>query len=471
MELTVVKSHYIFMESQSNRVYGGKYYAHSLRRGIARHLGRLRHYRLIKKQKDTRILVILHLFYMDAWKEICEYLKNLSPYNYSLIVTCMEGCYDDDTLSSIKVFKPETTIIKCENIGWDVLPFLTSLHSINLSDYDVVFKLQSKGTKRHETFLYNQYFRKRSWFLNLFEGCMGAFTVHTAIRDLIDENKGIGLVAAKNLIVEDPIHKQHFVEEALKELGLPYPKPYRFISGTCFAVRAILLERIKDLEIAPEKFNSTGFSFAHRMERIICFPPLWEGLKMSGPNVLVLRRMLWFFFPYGWWSRKYNGVRMLKDARVHVDDQFAFDCIEPSLIKDWKYKDISLGEIRREYRRHGELIPLSESLPYKYIVTRDKSIYQEYCEYNKRIWKNDQMSQQRFDELIDSLEREENINDNDIVLVDENIIWDGQHRCCWLLSKYGEEHVINVLHCNRFTPYYPFLLRLLYTIKKFFVSR
>ena len=101
------------MESQHNRVYGGKYYAHSLRRGVARYLGTLRYYRLIKKQRDTRILVILHLFYMDAWKEIHEYLKNLSPYNYSLVVTCMEGCYDDDTLTTIKEFKPDTKIIKC----------------------------------------------------------------------------------------------------------------------------------------------------------------------------------------------------------------------------------------------------------------------------------------------------------------------------------------------------------------------
>lgn len=449
------------MEIKSNKVYGGKYYAHSLRRGIARYMGEIWYYRLIKKQKDTHILVILHLFYMDAWKEICEYLKNLSPYNYSLIVTCMEGCYDEDTLTTIKVFKPDAKIIKCENVGWDVLPFLTALHSINLSDYDVVFKLQSKGTKRQHIFLYGQYFRKRSWFLNLFEGCIGAFTVHTAIHNLIDKNKNIGLVAAKNLIVEDPIHKKHMVEEALMDLKLPYPKPYLFVSGTCFAVRANLLERIKELKVLPEMFNSKGFSFAHRMERIICFPSLWEGLKMTGPKVLSFRRMIWVFFPSGWWKKKYNGVRMLKDPRVHVDDQFAFDCIEPSLIKDWDFKSISLGEINRKYNPQGKIITLSETLPYQYIITRDEAIYKEYCEYNKRTWSNDLMSQQRFDRLIDSMEREGNTDINNIVVYDNNIIWDGQHRCCWLLSKFGDNYKINVLHCNRYYPKLPIPLRLL----------
>lgn len=454
------------MNGVHNRIFGGKYYAHSMRRGIVRYMGKLRYSHLIKRQKDTRILVILHLFYMDAWKEIREYLKNLSPYNYSLIVTCMEGCYDDDTLSSIKAFKPEAIIIKCENKGWDVLPFLISLHSITLSDYDIVFKLQSKGTKRHHTFLYNQFFIKRSWFLNLFEGCIGAFTVHTTIHNLIDKNQNIGLVAAKNLIVEDPIHKQHMVEETLKELGLPLPKSYLFVSGTCFAIRANLLEIIKELEFAPEKFNTNGFSFAHRMERIICFPPLWEGLQITGPEVLRIRRLQWLFSRYGWWGRKYNGVRVLKDPRVHVDDQFAFDCIEPSLIRDWEFINISLGEIRRQYSPQGECISLSETLPYKYIIKREKEIYQEYCEYNKRTWQNNQMSQQRFDELIDNLERNGNNNSNNIVIVDNNIIWDGQHRCCWLLSKYGEKHIINVLHCNRFRPHYPLLIQFIINLRR-----
>ncbi len=458
------------MNEVHNRIYGGKYYANPMRRSIARYMGKLRYYHLIRQQKDTRILVILHLFYMDSWNEICEYLKNLSPYNYSLVVTCMEGCYDDDTLSSIKSFKPGTTILKCENVGWDVLPFLTVLHSINLSDYDVVFKLQSKGTKRDYIFLYNQYFRKRSWFLNLFEGCVGAFTVHRAIRDLIDKNKNIGLVAARNLIVEDPIHKQHMVGEALKELELPLPRPYRFVSGTCFAIRSGLLQRIKELDISPESFNTKRFSFAHRMERIICFPPLWEGLQMTGPNVLVFRRLQWLLYPRAWIWKKYNGVRMLKDPRVHVDDQFAFDCIEPTLIKNWNFKNISLGEIRRELIPHSEYITLSETLPYKYIISRDESLYKEYCEYNKRTWNNDEMSKKRFDNLIDSLEREGNKNTNNIVVFDNNIIWDGQHRCCWLLNQYGENHVIKVLHCNKFYPHNLFPIRVLRKFKQMLIS-
>lgn len=431
----------------------GKYYAHSFRRGIRRLIGRLYHNRTIRRHKDTRILVILHLFYMPAWAEIKEYLKNLSPYNYSLVVTYTDGFSDEVTLSQVRRFKNDAKIIRLTNLGWDVLPFLIALRDIDLSDYDIVFKLQSKGTKRQEVFLYGQYFRKRSWFLNLFEGCIGPFTVHTTINNLLDKNKGIGLVAARNLIVEDPIHKKHLVEETLKELALPCLEDYRFIAGTCFAIRANLLDSIQKLDIDIERFNSKGFSFAHRMERIICFPPLWEGLKMTGPNVMTLRRFLWIFHPFAWWWRKYNGARMLKDPCVNIDDLFAFDCIEPRLLDNWRFVDIRLGDIRRKLFPYDKnTVPLSETLPYKYLVTRDSVLYKEYCEYNSKTWHNSIMSQERFDKLICSMETNGDTCEKNIVLIDNNIIFDGQHRCCWLLYTKGQDYVINALSIKEYHP-------------------
>lgn len=454
------------MGTDSHSIYGGRYFAHSLKRNISRKIGRLKYHQLIEKQKDTRILVILHLFYMDAWKEVCEYLKNLSPYNYSLIVTCMEGYYDEKTLNSVKTFNPQATIIKCENLGWDLLPFLIAIRSVKLTDYDIIFKLQTKGTKRKETFLYGQYFRYRDWFLNLFEGCIGAFTVHTTIRDLINRKKNIGLVAARNLIVEDPIHKRHMVEETIKELKLPYIKEYKFVAGTCFAVRANLLNTIQKLDIDKNKFNTKGFSYAHRLERIICLPPQWEGLKMHGPKVLRFRRNLWFLHPFAWWWRKYNGARVLNDPQVHVDNVFAFNCIEPRLIKSWELLNIKVGDIKRAlYPGDKGIISLKETLPYKYLETRNPDVYEEYCKYNREVWNTDIMSQKRFDELISSMEDKGYVEENNIVTDDKNIIWDGQHRCCRLHYKKGPDYPVKVLRLKRYYPQPPLLFRISNSLK------
>ena len=430
-----------------------QYHPNVVCRTICRFAGRTIHQRNIKRYKDTRILVILHLFYMEAWPEIREYLKNLSPYSYSIIVTCVKGFCDEETMSSVKSFKKDVRIIECNNVGWDILPFIKALHSVDLADYDIIFKLHSKGIRRHDKFIYGQYFRRKRWFLNLFEGCIGPFTVHTSIRSLMEKDNCTGLVAARNLIVKDTVHKRHFVEETCRELNLQYLPDYFFVAGTCFAVRANLMTTFQQLNIEEDKFASTGFSLAHRIERILCFSPIWAGLKLSGPNVLLLRRSLWVFHPFAWRWHKYNGARMLEDPRVHINDLYAYKKIERSLIANWKFVEVKASDIKwKMYPRSKVVIPLEQTLLYKYLVTKDAAIYEEHRKYNMDVWKNDLMSRESFDRLILKLDNEGYKPDCDIVLQDDNIICDGLDICCWLLYKYGTECTINALLIHKYRP-------------------
>lgn len=85
-------------------------------------------------------------------EEIQEFLDNLSCYNYDLIVTTTENMISNDVLNQIRKFKPSVSIINCENKGFDLRPFLLALKTVDLKEYDIVIKLQSKSTKR--AFLY-----------------------------------------------------------------------------------------------------------------------------------------------------------------------------------------------------------------------------------------------------------------------------------------------------------------------------
>ena len=85
-------------------------------------------------------------------------------------------------------------------------------------------------------------------------------------------------------------------------------------------------------------------------------------------------------------------------------------------------------------------------------MTRDPNIYKEYCDYNLREWKNDVMSLERFDHLISSMSAHGDTKENNIVLEDDNLIFDGQHRCCWLLFSKGPDYVINALRIINYTP-------------------
>ena len=142
---------------------------------------------------------------------------NLEYYNYDLIVTIPECNFKKSLIDDIKKFKSDVKIVKCENKGFDVGPFFQILKDINLKKYDVIFKLQSKGTKQKTIFIYNQIFKDREWFINLYEGVLGAINVHKNI-DKIANKKNINMIAAKNLIIEDPLHKKNLLKENIKEL-------------------------------------------------------------------------------------------------------------------------------------------------------------------------------------------------------------------------------------------------------------
>ncbi len=431
-------------EKPTNKGTGNRpdnYKAHSFTRGIKRSISRKINAPLIKKNSNTRILVILHLFYMNSWKEIKEYLKNLDSYKYDLIVTYTSDMVDEKELADILKYKPSAVLKECENKGYDVGSFTEVLSETRLSDYDIIFKLQSKGVTRPKIYIYGNYFKKRDWFLNLFEGCLGAFNVHKTIDRLMNDKK-IGLVAAENLIVPDPAHKQNMVKAFMNERNIKIPEKYLFVAGTCFAVRSELMQPIKEMNLRVKDYTSAGneFSLAHKMERLVCLIALCGGCDFYGNRVLSFRRALRKLNPDYFIRKKYTGMRLLKDKRFTLDDEFVFFSLEHRLVRKYELIDIPLKDITRRW--NNDIIPLTECHPYKYLISKDPSVYDEYCRLNKKLYGLDIMSRERFDKLIESIEKNGFDNNNAVILTGDNILIDGQHRCCYMLYKHGEDYKI-----------------------------
>ena len=141
--------------------------------------------------------------------------------------------------------------------------------------------------------------------------------------------------------------------------------------------------------------------------------------------------------------KKYSGIRLLDDKRFKLDDEFVFFALEHRLIEDYELVNIRLGDIRRRWGK--AVIPLRECLPYRYLVSGDPAVYEEYKRQNKAMYKLDIMSRERFDELMKSIDEKGFENENVIVVNHQNIILDGQHRCCYMLYKYGEDYEIPCL--------------------------
>ncbi len=422
----------------------GDYRVYGKKRDRQRKKGIDKYKSIIEKNKNAKILVILHLFYMCSWKEIKEYLKNLDIYNYKLIVTYTSDNEDKAVLDNIRSYKPDTELFKFPNLGYDVGSFTDVIQKVDLEKYDIIFKLQSKGVNRRRIYIYGQYLKKRDWFLNLFEGCIGAETVHITVDKLLN-NPQIGLVAAENLIVEDPSHKQNMVKCFMAEKNIQIPSKYLFVAGTCFAVKAKTMKPIQELRLNVDNYKSASasFSLAHKMERVVCLVVLNSGFEFFGNDVLKFRRMIRKIDPFYRKVKNHIGINLLLDNRFKLDDEFVYFSLEHKMVKQYKLVEIPVGTIKRRWI--NEVIPITECYPYRYLVSGDPAIYDEYCELNKKHYNLDIMSRERFDNLMKSIDENGFFKENVIVINQDNIIMDGQHRCCYMLYKYGKDYKIPCL--------------------------
>lgn len=435
--------------------YDENYREYKISRYLKRNLGKILYHKQIIKNKNVKILVYIHIFYIKSIKEIKEYLKNLEPYSYDLIVTCTKGVYEKEITDIIKKIKENATIIPCQNRGYDIGPFFEILNKVNLNNYDILFKLQSKGTFHRTSYIYGQIFKDRDWFSYLYEGIIGPFTVHKTINLLNNKNNKIGIVAAKNLIITDPIHKKNFTKKQLAKKQLTIPNNYQFIAGTCYAQKAKTLKELQKLKLTIKDFEPSEkgyFSFAHAMERYMTSYIFKKNYQIYGNNICKLRRLKYHHIEKK--LETLSGIRLLNDKRFELSDDFILRTAECSLIKKYEIDKIKLGKITRLHE--GIYYPLTDCSPYKYLLG-EKERYLNYCttlrrsDYMDKSEKEYQQLakkeyEQKYQSLINELNKNSYNSYNPIVIDgNTNSVLDGLHRACYLLYKYGENYEIEVL--------------------------
>ena len=408
-------------------------------RFIKRQLARVLYHDSIKNNKNKKILVVLHLFYPESWQVIKYYLKNLEVYNYDLVVSYIKGHGNRKVLRDIKKLHTNTCFLAYQNKGFDIGPFLDIIHKIDISKYDIVFKLHSKGVKRKYIFIYNQIFKNSDWFYNLYNGILGEFSVHKAINAFTKSEK-VGLVASKNLVVMDPKHKQFFTHQIAQKYKLKIKQKYNYIAGSCFIIRTTCLNKIKQLGLTINKFENSRrgvFSLAHAMERIVCATVETQGYKIYGISTKhhkytnELKQ-----------AQKTSAIRLLDDKRFVLNNEFFYRSLESKKIIDYQIKKMAIKDIKREWK--GKKYNLDQCSPYKYL-NGDKKRYITYCAENKKRFKVD-MSVNRYDNLITSIETNGFDSKNmPVINAKNNVIMDGQHRSCYLMKKFGPNYKVKAL--------------------------
>ena len=396
---------------------------------------------LVKKNQSCRCLVFLHMSDEKNLSEINEYLKNLIPYSFDSVVTVLKGRISRETCSLIYRKNPEAKVKIVEDRGLDLLPFLNEIKSVDLDEYDIVFKLQSQSTDEKFVYAYRQLFLKKDLFVNLFEGILSEKNVHKTIDTLYNRTE-TGMVAASNLIVRDIRPIENLVQKIAEKKNLEFYKDYRFAAGRCFAVKADCLKYIQKLHLENNEFISTvssrGLLFADFVERYLCISVLLQGYQIIGNQTNTVRRLL--LKPITMLMNHYSSERLLHEDIVLDDEWFYWQMYNKMII--YRFDNIKLSDMKCVYG--GKFIRMIDGIPYRYIREGDITGYEEYSKTHRESGLP-LMTRQRYDQLIESINKNGYDERSVIIVNDWNCIIDGQHRACVLANELGEDSYVRVL--------------------------
>ncbi|MCK5537979.1 MAG: hypothetical protein KAI79_14225, partial [Bacteroidales bacterium] len=189
---------------------------------------------------QKNIAIVIHIFYIDIWQEIIQYLEQLEI-QYDLYVTVPQGISDDDIIHIMRD-QPNAIVYMTENKGRDVLPFLQVMNIIGAQTYKYLCKLHTKKTG--DSALGNV------WRKLLYFDLIGSNKTVKNILKLFKKDAQIGIVTGKNTILDSERYdygNTEKIDRLLEKSGLAVSEEYLFAGGTMFWIRSELLVPIMDL--------------------------------------------------------------------------------------------------------------------------------------------------------------------------------------------------------------------------------
>ena len=227
----------------------------------------------IKQSKNTKLAIILHLYYPDTWPVIKEKLNNIKiPFDMYISVQEKDK---DIVLDRVNEYHKATNIVSLPNRGRDVLPFIFIAKKISEeANYKYLLKIHSKKSLHRKD--------GSEWLENLLDHLVPSDT-SKIIATL--EKKTTGVVGPEEHITSLSRYiggngpKMRNILESVsnkktaKQL-LANQSRYPFFGGTMFWCRVDFLgPLLKSSEVTPADFNSergqVDATTAHAIERVL----------------------------------------------------------------------------------------------------------------------------------------------------------------------------------------------------------
>lgn len=251
------------------------------------------HNERFRKSSDTA--VVLHLYYGDLFNELrSEYLKNVAQadifisvrFNVSLAI-----------LEEITRAYPNSYLMKADNRGRDIYPFLLALEKLVGYGYNYACKLHTKKSKHRED--------GRQWRNQIMNCLVGGKHSLSEAKAHFGNDAKVGILIPRYSIhdlSEPDLHVDNVVwlDCLLARMGCSRYKGtygFEFSAGSMFWFRVDALRGLLDLGIGADDFAiETGQldgTLAHALERLFLLTAAEQGFQfrevdMINPDTLLL---------------------------------------------------------------------------------------------------------------------------------------------------------------------------------------
>ncbi len=228
---------------------------------------------LFKYKDETRILIQVHIYYVDLLNEIIDELNHF-PFKYNLYISTTDNIRKEEIEKAIKdkVNAEDTVIEVFDNKGRDVYPFMKQVRNI-YSNYDYLLHLHTKKSKDSKL--------GDDWRRYLYRGLLGSKDNIERIISCFETDKEIGIMYPETY---GPLKSSIYygyntdnINRLANNLGIKRKysdkdKRVMFPAGDMFWIRSKAIKRLLDYEIKetdiPEEKDQFDGTMMHAIERM-----------------------------------------------------------------------------------------------------------------------------------------------------------------------------------------------------------
>lgn len=225
--------------------------------------------------KQAKIAVILHLYYIDLAKEFYDNLS-LLPIDFDLFVTIKDEKYLSYTKSCFGGIANNLFIAVSENKGRDVLPFINTMKAYDFLKYVMVLKLHSKKSKYSHL--------GSNWRKEIVSKLIPSGPAVLKLLSAFSDGSA-GIAADKQHFLSNDEYwgcNETRVFNILEKLNVPENLRFLFfVGGTMFWFKPSALYPLIDSisqEVFEDESGQQDGTLAHVFERATCLPILAQRL-------------------------------------------------------------------------------------------------------------------------------------------------------------------------------------------------